>query len=92
MLFSFEIHQKIAFAMQSHPEKILSGTFFFITRYYFRKRVYRVLPDTIFIKMENMEIFHQHGWVYGVSTPLVEVMAKIISGQNLDLILISGAC
>jgi len=39
-------------------------------------KINQVQPDLIFIKKENMGIFHEHGWIHGVPDLLIEVVSK----------------
>ncbi|MBK8396643.1 MAG: Uma2 family endonuclease [Leptospiraceae bacterium] len=39
-------------------------------------KINQVQPDLIFIKKENMGIFHEHGWIRGVPDLLIEVVSK----------------
>ncbi|MBP9887178.1 MAG: Uma2 family endonuclease [Leptospiraceae bacterium] len=42
----------------------------------FEEGINQVQPDLIFIKKENMGIFHEHGWIRGVPDLLIEVVSK----------------
>jgi len=77
----FGIHQRISYNLTLEIGLFLRskpvGTLFTAPLdVIFEEKINKVQPDLIFIKKENMHIFHEHGWIRGVPDLLIEVVSK----------------